>query len=370
MNILFITHESNAPSTRWRVMQLLPYLEKEGIHSQRYELPKNPLRRYFLFNRAKLFHIVFLQKRLMSNFWIKTLKSKSKLLVYEFDDAVYLDRKTTKLSKMRNKRFQNTISLADCVITTNSYLATYAGKFSNNVKILPNAVDINHWKVKPHGLTAVSPFDMQSRGAPARCHMAGGEPCTVPQSGTGAWVKPDRKSDKIIVGFMGSSTTSFYLEPFVEKFRFLCDLFPRIVFRIVSDKPFIMKGVRTEYKLFNEETEVEDMHSFDIAIAPYPEDGWTMGKFPVKVLSYMACGLPIVSSDVTCVRRLLQDGETGLLAETPDDWERKLALLFEAPALREKLGKNARSRVESVYSIEKVAKGYASVFKSLVDKSQ
>jgi len=325
VHILFITHESNSPSARWRVLQLLPYLEKEGIHFERYVLPNNPLRRYFLFKRARLFSVTFLQKRLISRFWLKLLRKHSKKLIYEFDDAVFLDSKTLRLSQTRNKRFQQTVKAADCCITTNNYLATYARKFCWNVKILPNAVDLSRWKIKSA-----------------------------------------KKTEQITIGFIGSGSTAEYLLPLAEKFSFLCELYPQIKFKIISDKPIKLKGVRTEYKPFNPKTEVEDVHSFDIGIAPYPENAWTMGKFPVKVLTYMACGLPVIASDVTSVKKIIQDGESGLLARTKEDWERKIALLIESPGLQTKLGINARKRVENIYSLDKVAKGYVSVLQSLV----
>jgi glycosyltransferase involved in cell wall biosynthesis len=303
----------------------LPYLDREGIHFERYEIPKSPFRRYLLFRKARLFSMVFLQKRLFSPFWFKVLRRNSKVLVFEFDDAIFLDRMTQKLSKMRNRRFQRTISACDACITTNNYLATYARKYSNNVKILPNAVDLGRWKIKPR-----------------------------------------RSSVSLTIGFMGSASTAQYLMPLREKFSNLCEMYPQITFKVISDQPVQMEGVRMQYQPFNENTEVEDVHTFDIAIAPYPEDGWTMGKFPVKILSYMACGLPVVSSDVTCVRRIVKDRENGLLAVDPEDWERKLALLIEAPGFQEILGDNARRTIENIYSLEKVARGYVSVFKSLV----
>lgn len=164
---------------------------------------------------------------------------------------------------------------------------------------------------------------------------------------------------------MGTASTANYLLPLRERFEHLCQLYPNITFKIISDKPISLGSVKLEYKQFSEEREVEDVHSFDIAIAPYPEDAWTMGKFPVKILSYMASGLPVVSSDVTCVRRIIRDRKNGLLAADPEDWERKIALLIEAPGLKQKLGEEARKSIESLYSLEKIAKGYVSVFKSL-----
>lgn len=79
---------------------------------------------------------------------------------------------------------------------------------------------------------------------------------------------------------------------------------------------------------------------------------------PVAPLEGMACGLPLVASDAQGLADILEAGEDhgGLLVPTGDAAALAGALqrLRVAPALRTRLGRAARARVESAFSIETV----------------
>jgi glycosyltransferase involved in cell wall biosynthesis len=84
--------------------------------------------------------------------------------------------------------------------------------------------------------------------------------------------------------------------------------------------------------------------SMDAAAAPYSARA-DFYFSPLKVLEYMAAGLPIVASRVGQIQELIADGETGLLCEpdNPRSLAEQLRLLRDAPALRLKLGAAARA---------------------------
>ena len=85
----------------------------------------------------------------------------------------------------------------------------------------------------------------------------------------------------------------------------------------------------------------------DVGVAPYPE----LEDFyfsPLKVVEYMAAGLPVVASSVGQLRELIQDGKTGLLVSPGDAESLALALLrlAEDRRLRLRMGRRARERAE------------------------
>ncbi len=80
-----------------------------------------------------------------------------------------------------------------------------------------------------------------------------------------------------------------------------------------------------------------------------PDDDWSRGKCGLKLLQYMAAGLPVVANPVGVHREMVRDGETGFLADSVDDWSEALVRLRD-PGLRARMGAAGRSLVERCYS--------------------
>lgn len=86
------------------------------------------------------------------------------------------------------------------------------------------------------------------------------------------------------------------------------------------------------------------LSTIDIAVAPYP--GSTSYFSPLKLMEYMAAGLPIVASDVDSVTDVITHRETGVVV-SPDDpakLAKAIGRLAADPLRRAQLGERARSR--------------------------
>lgn len=57
------------------------------------------------------------------------------------------------------------------------------------------------------------------------------------------------------------------------------------------------------------------------------DDPWARGKCGLKVLQYMAAGLPVVASPVGANKHIVVDGVTGFLAREPEEWVEALSRL-------------------------------------------
>ncbi|MEA3150216.1 MAG: hypothetical protein QOD56_1155, partial [Gammaproteobacteria bacterium] len=93
----------------------------------------------------------------------------------------------------------------------------------------------------------------------------------------------------------------------------------------------------------------------------------TEEAFGQTLLEAAACGVPVVAFDRGGVSDIVVDGETGLLVRKLDAGELEVAinrLLADSP-LRELLGKNARKRVESRFTLARQADAWVAHLKML-----
>jgi glycosyltransferase involved in cell wall biosynthesis len=96
---------------------------------------------------------------------------------------------------------------------------------------------------------------------------------------------------------------------------------------------------------------VRDMEKFyrsiDLAVLPSLSEG-----LPIFVLEAMACGIPIVATDVGGTREVLRDGIDGFIvaAREPAILADALRKLLQNPEDRRRMGVNARCRIEAGFS--------------------
>jgi glycosyltransferase involved in cell wall biosynthesis len=92
----------------------------------------------------------------------------------------------------------------------------------------------------------------------------------------------------------------------------------------------------------------------DLSIAPLRECARNVvqGCAPLKILESMACGVPVIASDLPPVRELLCDGREGRLIapDRPAELARAIRVLMAYPEQRKTLGARARERVAQEFT--------------------
>lgn len=346
MKVLFLTEGRDVPAGRFRVEQLVPSLEKAGIrcyvsrafppkyylpawHRKKYVgrlaalfyLALKTADRFLAVLRAPFYDAVFLQRGLLP--WPdrpvleRLLRSLSKKLIFDFDDAIYVNApaKTAAAAGM-----------SDLVIAGNGYLKTYALKYNPRVEVVPSCVDTGVY-------------------TPGRA--AGGDRATIGWMGSSSEMKN--------LAAAGNGLADAVAEGEAELFL-VSDLLPPLPF---------LTGVRPRYKKWTAASELEDLRAFDVGIMPLEDTEVARGKCGFKLLLCMSCGVPVIASPVGANRDIVKDGENGFLASSAAEWKEKLTALIRDPGLRRRIGAAGRLTVEARYSVKANAPVLAGIIKKI-----
>jgi glycosyltransferase involved in cell wall biosynthesis len=167
------------------------------------------------------------------------------------------------------------------------------------------------------------------------------------------------------IGWIGSPMTAPYLTLVQAVLSEVCQQGNvRVV--IVGAQHIPLAGVPVETRAWSEQTEVQEIQSFDVGIMPLPDEPWERGKCGYKLIQYMACSKPAVASPVGVNRHIIAHGIDGFLASTPTQWVQTLRTLCQDRALRERIGQAARRKVAQEYSLQVTAPRLVSLLSSAV----
>ncbi len=241
--------------------------------------------------------------------WRQSLQAQGRFFIYEFDDAVWLSDEDG---------YKEMMKLADAVVVGNQYLAEAARTQHPQVTVIPTGVRLDRYE----------------------------QAARTPSSST----------DQLVIGWVGSPTTTRYLDLLVEPLAKLGEEVA-VVFRIVgSGKAELPRFQNIEIDLHPQipYDPLDFVPGFDVGVMPLTNTKWERGKCGAKALEYMAAGVATVCSDVGENRRIIQDGENGVLARSSDDWLAALRTLARDIELRNRIGQAGRERIRTAYATERI----------------
>ena len=126
---------------------------------------------------------------------------------------------------------------------------------------------------------------------------------------------------------------------------------PGVRVKVVGAGLLARKPEGIEFLDWTEEREIAEIQSMDIGLMPLPDEPFALGKCGYKLIQYGACGLPVVASPVGVNAEIVIEGETGFLADTPEQFGAALDRLLPTRTLRNRLGAAGRARVVERYSL-------------------
>lgn len=329
MHILALTEEPNHVCYRYRVEAFASALTHRGHSLESLPLVLDTFRRTRQLREARSVDLVILQRKLLPLWQLRLLRRHARRLIYDFDDAMFCrDSYSPKGPKSwsRLAHFWATIYAADAVVAGNDYLRKTAAEFVEPEKViaLPTCVEPAAYAPAVHG----------RRGAAIRL----------------AWI--------------GQRSTLGSLDAAARGLELTAQQLPGITLRLICDTSPTLAGVRVEPRPWSVATEASELSQVDVGISWLPDDPWSLGKCGLKVLQYMAAGLPVVANSVGIHRQLIQDGVTGILADSPAEWMRAIGRLAADPTLRARMGAAGRRAVENHYSVGRWAGTFVRLLES------
>ena len=253
----------------------------------------------------------------------RLLRRLGQRVVVEMDDAIHL-------TPGHETKIPALLTLASGVIVGNERLAAYARQCSSNVRVVPTVVDTDRFA------------PLERRGVTSNGHA----------------------DDPITIVWMGLAYNLKYLTVLVPALRALQSQYP-VKLRVVCSHAPQLAGVDVEFRPWDFSREVTDLQDATIGVMPLEDTEWARGKCGLKLLQYLAVGLPAVASPVGVNSDIIVNGENGFLAMTEDEWYERLLALCRQPELRTRMGQAGRKTVESGYSLALWGPRLADVYRAL-----
>ncbi len=324
------------PSSRIRALQFIPYLESDGFVVK--WLPRIPakskksgfskivfalkkriyLLRIFITILIGNFEILFIQRFFIPLWLLSVCKRKQKILVFDFDDAIYISA----IDKRAEEKTFSMVKNADLVITSCPVLYDYSRKINKNSIIITSAVD-----------TKI--------------------------------IIPANKTNKVFtVGWIGSEWTSKYLSVLEPVFNKLSKKY-KFRLLLVGAKDSVNLNCEIKYVRWSLDSENKYLNKMDIGIMPLLDNEFERAKGGFKLLQYMAAGKPVLASPVGINKDIVLHGQTGFLCETEKDWYDAFCNLIDDEISRKKMGTRGRKLMREKYGLDICAEKLVLVIKKI-----
>jgi len=245
-------------------------------------------------------------------------KSKRKIYL-DYDDAIFHTYDLSEnifIKKIFSNKIKYLMKESDGVICGNKYIEKYAhNSGAKNTLILPTVIDIDKYTNKPVN----------------KIH-----------------------SESFTIGWIGSPSTTKYLEIVREPLARLGQLMPVTLYLVGADntKKITIDNVQIVSEPWSEDNEQKALKAFDIGIMPLNDDPWAKGKCAFKIIQYMGSFLPVVASSVGMNSEVVKNGNNGFLAVNSEDWFTAFYRLNSDEELRKVMGRNGRILVEENFTIQ------------------
>ena len=212
------------------------------------------------------------------------------------------------------------LSQVDGVTVSTQYLASTVRRFTDApVEVVPNAIDAGWFLEQQQGVQRPHPGPT--------------------------------------IGWAGGNRPDTDLEQMAIAWGRIAERFPDVTFVVVGHQPPVIAAHvpedrirRTEWLPTSEYPKA--LVGIDIGCCPLEDTPFNRSKTPIKAWEYALSGAAVVASR-TVYEKVLDDGLTGYLAETAEEWEETLDTLLEFGAQRSRMAGRLRADVLTRWALGK-----------------
>ncbi|VTS08360.1 glycosyltransferase family 4 protein [Tuwongella immobilis] len=315
MHLVALVESPEHVCCRYRLRAFMPVWDRAGHTLELRSLPRGWWDKLALGRDLVHADAVIVQRKLLHPWQISLLHRRVKRLIFDYDDAVwsrdsYSKRGFTDLRRLT--RFRAMVKSSDLVIAGNRYLADQARQWvpADQVQVIPTCVQPELYPISLH-----------------------------------------RPSDTVEMVWIGSRSTLQGIERIAGMLDRLGQRLPFLRLKLICDRFLEFPNLPVIPCPWSSDTEGIELANSAIGVSWIPDDPWSRGKCGLKVLQYMAAGLPVVANPVGVHPEMIVHGETGLLAESAEEWQDAISLLANDPQLRRRMGEAGRDRLETHYSV-------------------
>jgi len=129
---------------------------------------------------------------------------------------------------------------------------------------------------------------------------------------------------------------------------------------IVAGLPF-----QTCFIPWDRDRACEDLFTADIGVAPLQPDSI---KSSNKIVVFMAMGIPVVASPNYEYQQLVENGRTGFICSSPEEWAEALDRLIGSPKLRAEMGAAGRRAIWSTHRSVAIGQQWKALIASLMTR--
>lgn len=336
LRVAAFTGGQDVPSARFRVRQYVESMPQFGIELEefasragQYPPDKSWCRPAWLLAAcaervlqipgSHRFDAVIFQRELLSTLLtLEPLFGRPRIL--DVDDAIWLHRRGTFAGKLAAR--------CDAVICGNPYLAEYFGQHCERIFLLPTAVDAKRFY----------PIGQSS------------EPTQV-------------------IGWSGTGGNLIELERIEPALWAVMNRFPKARLRVICNRRPILASLpsdRVDYVPWTTEIEVSALQDLQVGLMPLKDTAWARGKCAFKMLTYMACAVPVVASPVGMNAEVLTIDRVGFQARTQDEWVDGLTTLLAEPNTAQRMGAVGRAVIDTKFSVQVLSARLGEIIRTVV----